>query len=44
MASTSQQWAERTERIRGLIDTLFDRQDDRVQIAMLWAHGRYRRG
>lgn len=44
MASTAQQWAQRTERIRGLIDTLFDRQDDRVQIAMLWAHGRYRRG
>ena len=44
MTSTSQQWAERTERIRGLIDTLFDRQDDRQQIAMLWAHGRYRRG
>lgn len=44
MASTSEQWAERTQRIRWLIDTLFDRQDDRVQIAMLWAHGRYRRG
>lgn len=44
MASTSQQWAERTIRIRGLIDALFDRADDRVQIAMLWAHGRYRRG
>ena len=44
MGSTGEQWAERTQRIRWLIDTLFDRQDDRVQMAMLWGHGRYRRG
>ena len=44
MGSGRQEWADRTERIRWLIDTLFQRESDRIQVAMLWAHGRYRRG
>lgn len=42
MGSTEGEWADRTHHIRTLIDTLFTRDADRQQIALLWAHGRYK--
>ena len=44
MASSPGEWADRTQGVRWLIDTLFAREQDRVQQAILWAHGRYQRG
>ena len=43
MASSPDEWTERTQGVRWLIDTLFSREQDRVQLALLWARGRYQR-
>src|SRR6478735_8213051 len=37
MASSPGEWADRTQGVRWLIDTLFGREQDRVQQAILWA-------
>lgn len=44
MSSSPEEWSERTQGVRWLIDTLFSREQDRVQQAILWARGRYQRG
>jgi hypothetical protein len=43
MASSPEEWSDRTHGVRWLIDTLFTREQDRVQQAILWARGRYQR-
>lgn len=41
MSSTPAEWEARTHGIRHLIDNLFTRDEDRSQLAILWARGRY---
>ncbi|MDN5802997.1 MAG: amidoligase family protein [Microlunatus sp.] len=43
MNSSPDEWTRRTQGVRWLIDTLFTREQDRVQQAILWARGRYQR-
>ena len=43
MGSSPGEWADRTRPVRTLIDTLFRRDADRQQMALLWARGRYQR-
>ena len=43
MNSSPDEWGQRTQGVRWLIDTLFTREQDRVQQAILWARGRYQR-
>lgn len=43
MNSSPEEWSERTQGVRWLIDNLFTREQDRVQQAILWARGRYQR-
>ena len=43
MSSSPEEWCDRTQGVRWLIDTMFTREQDRVQQAILWARGRYQR-
>ena len=43
MNSSPEEWSQRTQGLRWLIDNLFTREQDRVQQAILWARGRYQR-
>ncbi len=40
-SSTGPEWEHRTRPVRTLIDQLFDRAEDRQQVALLWARGHY---